>query len=284
MALPKAQKAQDWVTQLWNIVLGSKVDLDKDHWLIGPMGEIGGIADRFVDRLAKEEQLTIHRNVPDSGLCDGFEAFAHTGGLNTKIEDFYLRTCNYDLEVWTQWKPVFGSFGYLVYKLFSQRIEQLNLPQRSLDSAYGLKSEIISLKDNDGNTVYRVWYRRLKKTGEVVYSGIYNQCELPNGERCLKIIFPLPQGSATVILSAKTDEKGNLELRSKGKRFGDPGFYFLVEDRKGTLWRHYLPSFHERIFVYEDEEGVIRADHSMSLWQCKAYDLHYKMFKKDQPL
>ena len=87
-----------------------------------------------------------------------------------------------------------------------------------------------------------------------------------------------------MILSAKTDEQGNLELRSKGKQFGDPGFYFLVEDRKGTLWSHYLPSFHERIFVYEDEEGVIRADHSMSLWQCKAYDLHYKMIKKDQPL
>jgi hypothetical protein len=279
MALPKAQKPQDWLTQLWNIVFGSKVDFDKDRWLLGPMGEIGGIADRFIDRLAEEEQLTINRNLPDSGLCDGFEAFKDVQGLNQKIDDFYQRTCNFDLEVWTQWKPIFGSFGYLIYKLFSQRIEQLNLPQRSLDTAYGLNSEIISLKNAQGNTVYRVWYRKLKKTGEVIYSGIYNHCDLPTGDRCLKIIFPLPQGSATVILSARTDGKGNLELSSKGKRFGDPGFYFLVEDRKGTLWRHYLPSFHERIFVYEDESGAIRADHSMSLWRCKAYDLHYKMFK-----
>jgi hypothetical protein len=119
MALPKAQKPQDWLTQLWNIVLGSKVDLQKDRWLLEPMGEIGGIADRFIDRLAEEKQLTIHRNLPDSGLCDGFDAFADVKGLNQKIDDFYQRTCNFDLEVWTQWKPIFGSFGYLVYKLFN---------------------------------------------------------------------------------------------------------------------------------------------------------------------
>lgn len=280
MALPKAQKPQDWITQLWNIILGSKVDLERDHWLLGPIGDIGGIADRFIERIANDEKLSIHRNLPDSGLCDGFEEFPKVKALNARIDDFYQKTCNYDLEVWTQWKPVFGSFGYLVYKLFSQRIEQLNLPQRSLDTAYGLKSEIISLINDRGETVYRVWFRRLKKTGEVVYSGIYSHCILPSGDRCLKIIFPLPQGSATVILSARTDEQGNLELQSKGKRFGDPGFYFLVEDRKGTLWQHYLPSFHERIFVYEDEENIIRADHSMSLWRCKAYDLHYKLFRK----
>jgi|TARA_B110000495_G_C22946852_1_gene554347 hypothetical protein len=46
MALPESQNVLDWVTQLWNIALGRKVDADEDHWLLGPIGGIGGIADK----------------------------------------------------------------------------------------------------------------------------------------------------------------------------------------------------------------------------------------------
>ena len=250
MALPAAQNPLDWTTQLWNIALGQRVNQKTDGWLLGPIGDIGGIADHYIERVATEQALTVRRNLPNSGLVHEFAAL--NGVLNPRIEDFYKRTLNYDLDVWTQWKPVFGSLGYLVTKLFSQRIQQLNLPQRSLDTALGIKSEIISLLDDQGNTVYRVWFRRLKKTNEVVYSGIYTHCTIPSGEQCLKVIFPLPQGSATVVMRRKVDEKGNLELESKGKRYGDPGFYFLVRDRAGNLWKHYLPNFHEKIFVYED--------------------------------
>ena len=153
---------------------------------------------KFIARVAEEENLTIKRNEPASGLIDGFEGLAKP--VNPDIEAFYKRTIDFDLDAWTQWKPVFGSLGYIVYKLFSQRIQQLNLPQNSLDTALGIKSEIISLVDDNEKTVYRVWYRRLKKTDEVVYSGIYTHCRIPSGEHCLKVIFPLPQGSATVIM------------------------------------------------------------------------------------
>ena len=104
-----------------------------------------------------------------------------------------LRTLDYNLDVWTQWQPVFGSFGYLVYKIFSHRVEQLNLPQKPLDTAWGMKSEIINLRNTEGEIVHRIWFRRLKRTGEVIYSGIYSHCYLPTGEKCLKIIFPLPE-------------------------------------------------------------------------------------------
>jgi hypothetical protein len=140
-----------------------------------------------------------------------------------------------------------------------------------------MKSEIINLRKPNGEIAHRVWFRRLKRTGEVVYSGIYSHCFLSSGEKCLKIIFPLPEGSATVIMRLQIDEQGNLTLESKGKKSGDPGFYFIVRDRDGNLWKHYLPSFHERIHVYEDPEQTLRADHSMSLWGLKAYDLHYKI-------
>lgn len=275
MALPKPQNPFDWITQLWNIALGRRVDASTDNWLVGPIGGIGGIADKFISRIAEGENLEIRRNIPGSGLIDSFDDLNQA--INPRIEAFYKRTIDFDLDVWTQWKPIFGSFGYIIHRLFSKRIQQLNLPQKSLDTSLGIQSEIIGLIDPQGQTVYRIWFRRLKKTGEVVYSGIYTHCRIPSGEKCLKVIFPLPQGNATVIMRMSCDSNGNLNLDSKGKHYGDPGFYFLVEDRKGIMWKHYLPGFHEQIFVYEDDEGVLRADHSMNLWKYRAYDLHYKI-------
>lgn len=278
MAFPKSQNPLDWLTQLWNIACGEKINLEQDAWLLGPIGEIGGISDRIVDSIAAKEGLEVFRNQADSGLVDDFEGFRFDAvDLNPRIQDFYRKTIHYDFDVWTQWQPVFGSFGYIVSKLFSQRVEQLNLPQNPLDTAWGMKSEIINLRKPAGELAHRVWFRRLKRTGEVVYSGIYSHCFLPSGEKCLKIIFPLPEGSATVIMKLQIDGKGNLTLESKGKESGDPGFYFIVKDREGTLWKHYLPSFHEKIHVYEDSEQTLRADHSMNLWGIKAYDLHYKI-------
>ena len=280
MAFPKAQHPLDWLTQLWNICLGEKVNSDST-WLIGPIGPIGGIRDTYIETLADRENLEVSRNGDGFWLVDNFKGFSfEEEQVHPLVRDFYQHTIDYDLDVWTQWKPIFGSFGFLVRNLFSRRIEQLSLPQHALETARGMISEIIYLRNADDDVVYRIWFRRLQQSGEVVYSGIYSHCILPSGEKCLKIIFPLPQGSATVMLKLEVTPEGHLELISKGRRSGDPGFYFLVEDRKETLWQHYLPSFQERIFVYVDEAGELRADHSMSLWGHRAYELHYRMREK----
>ena len=209
MSLPKPQNPLDWTTQLLNIALGRRVDAAEDDWLVGPIGSIGGIADKFVTRIAEDKNLTIKRNEPETGLVDGFDGLEDS--INPNIVAFYKRTIDFDLDAWTQWKPIWGSLGYIVYKLFSQRVQQLNLPQQSLDTAYGIKSEIISLVDKSGQPVYRVWFRRLKKTNEVVYSGIYTHCEIPSGEKWLKVIFPLPQGSATVIMKISCDSRNGVQ-------------------------------------------------------------------------
>ena len=114
----------------------------------------------------------------------------------------------------------------------------------------------------------------------MIYSGIYSSCTLPSGERCLKVIFPLPHGNATVVMRAQSDASGNLELTSAGSRYGAPGFYLLVEDRKAQLWQHLIRRFHERIFVYRTEGDGLRADHSMSLAGFRVYSLHYKIRRR----
>jgi hypothetical protein len=284
MALPRPQALQDWLTQVWNIIFGRRVLLPADHWLVGPIGDAGGIHERVIAQIAERENLTVEKNPRSQGLLESFEVLPAVGGkVHPEIEAFYSRTTDYELDVWTKWSAFWGIFGGLVGRVFCKRIGQLNLPGDSMETAHGISSEIILLRGSDGAVRYRIWLRRLKKTGAVIYSGIYSHCTLPSGEKCLKVIFPLPYGSATVVMRATVDPAGNLELASRGSRYGAPGFYLLVEDRKRQLWKHLIARFHERIYVCWTESEGLRADHTMSLWGFQTYNLHYKIRKRVAP-
>lgn len=272
MALPTRQDPRDWTTQYWNILMGRKVDAQRDGWLLGPIGGIGEDAGRFIERIAGERGLRIERNLPGSGLVERPEEWGIP--LRPGIADFYTRTTDYRLAVRTLWTPLFGSFGYLVAKLFSRRIQQLNLPRGGGDDT-PFETEIIKLVDGDGHPEFTIWHRSLRETGEVVFSGIYTSCRLPSGECCVKVIFPLPRGSATVIFRPESDAQGNLSLVSSGRKYGDPGFYFLVEDRQGCLWKHYLPSVRENILISERGDGVLEAEHTLRLWSLKVFRMIY---------
>jgi hypothetical protein len=281
MALPSAQPWQDWFTQAWNITLGRRIRLPDDLWLEGPRGQPGGIGEVILDQVARREDLTVDRNSRTVGLMDSFKIFGPMAeNLHPEIATFYLQTFSYDFDVWTKWEFGWGMLARLVDQLFARRLSQLSLPMDPMDTNRGIESEIIALRAADGSVRHRVWLRKLKSTGTTIYSGFYGHTTTPSGEPCLKVVFPLPKGSATVIMSASALPGGGLRLRSAGRRDGDPGFYFIVEDRKGGLWSHYLRCFHEQIDVYVDPEGTLRADHTMSLWGRRAYSLHYRMTRK----
>lgn len=278
MALPKLQNPFDWLTQLAHIALGRKVDQVEDTWLLGPIGAIGEKADEFVSRIAKEHHLQIKKNESGTGLIDSFEELGYS--VNPKIEAFYHRTSDFELDAWTEWKPFFKPFGFLVGIIFSKRIQQLYLPINSLETAQGISSEIIRLVDSEESTKYRIWHRRLKMSGDVIFYGIYSHCRLPSGKPGIKTIFPLPQGSVTAIFEIQNDSKGNLELISSGKTYGDAGFYVMIEDRRGVLYKNFIPSFRQKITVYEDADGTIRANHTMDFFSFRVHNMHYKIREK----
>lgn len=281
MALPYLQPWQDWVTQAWNILLGRRVAAPSDDWLVGPFGEPGVHGEGIVAGLAAREGLTIDRERTPRGLVDSFAAFPGlAGAIRPEIVAFYTATSEYDFDVWSKWEPGWGFFGRLVRRLFSQRIGQLDLPGDPLATAAGVTSEVIVLRDAAGVGRHRVWLRKLRGTGGVIYAGVYAHGRLPDGEPCLKVVFPLPHGSATVVMRASTGPGGSLVLESDGRNGGDAGFYFLVEDRRGTVWKHHLRSFAERITVYGDTDGQLRADHVMRLWGRTVYTLHYKLRRR----
>jgi len=278
MAFPNPQNPADWVSQYWNILLGRPVDETLDQWLLGPIGQPGECAETFMDRLAGEQGLRVQRDVSGIGLLDEVGPFGVS--MSAGIEAFYTRTSDFEMTARTEWNPLFSALGHLVSGIFSRRVRQLHLPRGRGASSVLIESDIIALADAAGRPVHRVWCRRDRAAGTVIFYGIYTSCRIPSGERCLKVILPLPHGSATVVFGLSGDADRGLTLHSSGRTYGDPGFYFLVRDRNGRLWKHYLRSFREKIAFSEGARGQLRAHHSMSLWRLPVYEMDYTITKR----
>lgn len=279
----KNQSIQDWITQQWVILFGQRIDNKNYEWLLGPFGETKGIGKKFVEQLAKDESLVIDSQRINQGLID---SIMNLGLPETELKrlspntiDFYENTSNYDLLLKAKWNPFFKIFGSLVKSIFSRRIEQLNVPLENLEDGSGLTNEIIKLVDTKTNEVKRtIWLRTFKSTGQIVYSGVYGTCSLPNKQICIKAIFPLPNGNATVILTPSVGTSGELILDSSGQRIGDSGFYFLLRDSKGQLWSKFIKSFKDKLVV-KIVNDRITATQTLTLWNLKVLEFEYEIKK-----
>lgn len=277
------QKFQDWFTQQWVILWGRKIKPSEYLWLIGPFGELNGIGEIFIRQLAEKENLTIKRNTNSTGLLKSISNLNlsenEVKNLSQKVIDFYENTADYNLKFNVKWNLFFKPFGYVVNRLFSQRINQLNIPTQNIQESENLTSEIIELISKENNEVkYTIWLRKFQSTDKVIYSGIYTTCKLPSGKTCIKAIFPLPKGNATVILKPSIGKNNELILDASGQKFGDEGFYFLLNDSKGNFWSQYIKSFKDKLIVGEENKNL-KATQTLRLWNLKVASFEYVMEK-----
>lgn len=281
------QKFQDWFTQQWVILTGQRINPINENWLSGPFGELNGIGEEFINQLAEKENLFIQRNLKSKGLLTSINELnlsdVEIKNLSQKVIDFYEKTSNYELVFDVRWNPFFKLFGYAVNRMFSKRINQLNIPLQNNNQAK-LSSEIIQLIDKITNEIkYTIWLRKVENTGQVIYSGIYGTCKLPSNQTCIKAIFPLPKGNATVIMKPSVGKNNELILDSSGKKFGDAGFYFLLNDSKNNYWAKFVSSFTDKLIIRENEENLI-ATQTLKLWNLKVSEFNYKINYTQQRL
>lgn len=281
----RKQKFQDWFTQQWAIFWGRKINPVEFPWLMGPFGQIGTIGDQFIYDLAEKENLIIEREVTKGGLISSINDLQlnekEATIISEKVVHFYENTASYNLSFEVQWNPIFKLGGNLITKLFSLRIKQLNIPKGNLTASEEIKSEIIQLKNPVSNEVkYTIWYRTFPATGQVLYSGIYETCLLSSGKTCIKAVFPLPKGNATVIMEPTVNNSGALILNSSGKKFGDSGFYFLLNDAKGDFYADFKSSFRDQLIVSEINGNLI-ATQKLTLWNKQVLKFNYKMCLKN---
>jgi hypothetical protein len=270
------------MTQRWVRATGRLVSIDSEPWLRGPIGRTRGIGPDFFEELADREGLVI-RQGPALGLLADFDELAAPDfdptAVNPAVAEFYERTGAFELDSWSQWSGWFRPFGVMLARIFSRRLQQLNVPLDGLDTSRGVSSDVIHLIDPESGSVrYTAWVRHLLATGDVLYAGSYALANVP-GRRgaCVKVVFPLPNGNAIVLMRPEAHPDGSFSVISAGNRFGDPGFYFTVDAGPGRLFARHVGSLKESIRVYPGEAGQIRADHVLTFWGMTFLKLHYRL-------
>lgn len=251
-------------------------------WLECPMGPDEQIGAAFYEHLARSQGLHI-RPAADAGLLSSFGALQspefEPSRVHPAIRDFYERTSSYRLEAWSEASVTTRLFLQALTRFVSRRMDQLNFPVSSLELAGGMTSDVLPMVNAvSGERVYTGWLRRLVATERVIYTGLYSlgrPGDFPHP--CVKVTFPLPRGSSTVFLRPVAEFDGSFKLISAGRRFGDPGFYRMLEvDR--DHWRvRYIKTLREFFHVYVDKHGTLRTDHLVRFLGLTVLRLHYKI-------
>lgn len=283
--LPPRGRWVDLLTQRWVCATGRVLDLRENAWLAGPYGEPWRIGADFFERYAQRCGLRVRRPEGDGGLVANMDEL-NGGGFDARrlapaVRDFYEHTGAYQLDLWSQWCGVFRPFGRVIRRVFAGPLQQLNLPTHPLATARGITSQIVELCDAaTGRRVTTGWLRRTVDDGSVLYAGCYGTCTPPGlGRPCVKVVFPLPNGSATVIMRPELRDGGSLLLVSEGRRVGDAGFYFLVRHSPTAASVRYVRSMRERIAVAAAEDGAAYADHTLTLWGLTFLRMRYRMIR-----
>ena len=265
----------------WVRVTGRAVDARDAAWLRCPMGTTERIGSGFYSRLAEEEALEI-RSDPEGGLLTSFDALKGTDfdpdRVHPRVRDFYEHTAAYRMEAWSEAGSIMRVFLWALTRFVSRPMNQLNFPVSSLELAGGMSSDVLPMFDASGRRVYTGWLRRLPSLDRVIYTGLYSVERPPRlDEPCVKVTFPVPRGSATVFLRPRVGVGGTFQLVSAGRRFGDEGFYRIVDVGNGRWRVRYIRTLREHFDVYVDGAGALRCDHRVRFLGLKVLHLHYRM-------
>ena len=250
-----------------------------DAWLQAPLGTAQG-GDGWLRAEARRRGGELIEDGPDAGLQPDLSGLAGPGfdpeAVHPTIHDFYTRTARWRMEVWSSWSPLFWPGGELVSRLFGKRVQQLALPTRPLDVARGLDGTVSVITDGTGAQVAAGWIRTLRGNGDTVFSGCYSRRTLPGARRpSIHVTFPLEEGNVQVFLQPQHRPNGGLRLVSPPGPWAADGAYVLVRDR-GRHFGKRVP-LHETFDLYVDDEGVLRTDHVLRMWNAAAVRLHYKL-------
>lgn len=268
------------------LCLGKRVAKADAPWLVGPTGENDVIGPQFYQRLADKHQWSVRINSPESGLMPDFEVFDGPGfdsqDIHPRVRDFYEQTSGYHLDVWSETRAFGRAALWLLVSTVSRYMNQLNFPIFGLELSKGLKSDIIQLYDKNNTVHYTGWFRQVVASRRMLYTGFYMTATPPKEDRrCIKVVFPVPGGNATVLLRPQSDGD-RLILESGGESFGNMGFYRTAEVDEDHIKVLHLKYLKERFEVYVDEEDQLRCDHLVQWMGLTIVRLHYHMQKRPE--
>lgn len=277
----------DWATQWWVRITGRRVALADAPWLAGPSGSARGIGADFFVRWAESQGMRVLPSGPDDGLIDGLAVLSGPAfdprTVHPGIHDFYAHTAAYDMRITSHWSGPFRACGWLIARMFARRLAQLNMPMSNRELRGGFESRIVRLGDAHGQVRHTAWVRTAVETGRPTFVGEYGTAIVPgHSGPCVKVVFPLPNGNAIVVLRPRMDANGGLSLVSDGHRFGDPGFYFTVLAEPGEAWVRYVRTMKEKLSL-RVQDGAMTASHRFAVFGLPFLELRYDIARKATP-
>ena len=171
---------------------------------------------------------------------------------------------------------------YLLVTTISRQVDQLNFPLSPLDTALGMSSEVIQLRRADGTVRYTGWFRKLAEHDRVLYTGFYMTERVPGEDvPCVKVVFPMPNGNATVILRPRARARRLVHPRLERARASGARASIACRPEApiacacGGSGRCASTSA-----CYVDAKGALRCDHSVKFLGLPVLRLHYKMARR----
>lgn len=274
----------DRATQRWVISTGRPVTIVEGGWLDGPVGAPEGVGEDWIDEHAERTGAGLLEEGP-RGLLPGVAALvgpALAGTVAPAVADFYTDTAAWHIDVWSRWSRWAEPGGRLLNAVFARRLRQLALPLDPLEVAGGMRSRVVVMTAPDGRRLGTVWQRTLRATGQTVFGGFYGPVTRPGAERAsVRVVFPLPNGSLTVLLAPTVTADGGLVLSAGGGAFGDDGHYLLVRpDGAEVAWVRRVP-LRERFELHAEPDGTVRCDHRLALGPAEVLRLHYRLRRRE---
>lgn len=202
-----------------------------------------------------------HINKNYTGLVDDMSIFGDKETLPPMISHFYEQTMHYRLFSTVHWHAWFKPFA-AIYRLFSSRVQQLNLPFTSREME--MTGDIVAIEDGRTNT--RAWIRKIKTS--TVFVALYS-FHTRDEQAYMNISLPLPWSSMVGILVLQ-EQEGKLLLTSKSALGSDAGIYLAVRE---IIFK--LPL--EEQFLLEEKNKILTAKHEMRIFSIPFLTINYRI-------
>src|SRR6516225_4209145 len=236
----------------------------------------------YVRSLAKVLGGTYHPDVEDIGIVASLDELAgpsfDPAGIDPLVREFYEHTTRFALDIVPEWR-LWVRPGYLLYRtLLARPLGQASVPMSQREAQHGVRSRIDTITGLPDGTV-RGWIRSFADTDEPIYVGIYTTYR-HEGRGYVSVGFPLPQASFTATLEPRARPGGGLVLDSRGETAQSGHYLTYIDPKTSELTVLAVHGFAERLDVYVDQAGELRAEHAFAVFGIPFLVLHYRMHHK----
>ena len=223
-------------------------------------------------------------DIADIGIVASLDDLAGPGldprAIHPLVREFYEHTTRFGLDIVPEWR-LWVRPGYLLYRtLLAQPLGQASVPMNQRAAQRGVRSRIDTVTGVPGSpSVIRGWIRSYADTGEPIYIGIYTTYR-HEGRGYVSVGFPLPQASFTATLEPRARPGGGLILDSRGETTQSGHYLTYIDPETSELTVLAVHGFAERLDVYVDDRGDLRAEHAFAVFGIPFLVLHYRMHRK----